>query len=315
MSIIVGEQSMRHAYGEALVEVGQENDRIVVLDADLANSTMTNIFRDKFANRFWNVGISEANLLGIAAGLALSNKIPFVSSYAIFAVGKAYDQIRNTIAYSSLNVKICATHGGLSAGLEGSSHQMLEDISIIRSIPNMHCIVPADAFETKAVIRTISKIDGPFYVRLPRMESPVIFDKNYKFQLGKSVCIHEGNDLCIIACGVMVASALSIAKKYLKKGISIRVINMSSIKPLDTYAIIKASLECGKIMTVEDHTVHGGLGSAVAEVVVKNNPVPMRFLGVQDRFGKSGHPYELFEKYGIDEKSIEAEILEFLKEK
>ncbi len=312
MSTIVGDRSMRLAYGEALVEVGQENDRIVVLDADLANSTMTGLFQEKYTNRFWDVGISEANLLGIAAGLAQSNKIPFVSSYAIFAVGKAYDQIRNTIAYSSLNVKICATHGGLSAGLEGSSHQMLEDISIVRAIPNMQCIVPADAYETKAVIRAISQIDGPFYVRLSRMTSPVIFDENYIFELGKSVCVHEGNDVCIIACGVMVATALSVAKKYLEKGISIRVINMSSIKPIDTHAIIKASLECGKIITVEDHTVIGGLGSAVAEVIIKNDPVPMRFLGVQDKFGKSGHPHELYKKYGIDEKSIELEVQDLL---
>lgn len=292
-------QATRDAYGEALVELGAQNKKIVVLDADLSKSTKTSDFAKVYPERFFNLGIAEQNLLGTAAGFAASGKIPFASSFAVFAVGRAYDQIRNSIAYPHLNVKIAATHAGITVGEDGGSHQMLEDLALMRALPGMTVIVPADGKETKQAVMAAAQYDGPVYIRLGRPKVPQLFDDNYHFQIGKSVLMADGDDVTLIATGIMVAKALEAKEILAKEGISAAVVNMSTIKPLDTEMIVKMAAKTGAIVTCEEHNIIGGLGSAVAETLAEQKPVPMERIGVNDTFGESGQPDQLLDKFGL----------------
>lgn len=294
----------RDAYGEALKELGKKNKDIVVLDADLSGSTKTAIFAKAYPDRFFNVGIAEQNLIGTAAGLATTGKIPFASTFAVFATGRAYEIIRNSVCYPELNVKIAATHAGLTVGEDGATHQALEDMSLMRSLPNMVVLNPADAVETKQCIYKAAEHQGPVYIRLGRSKVPVIFDENYKFEIGKGVELREGVDVTLIATGIMVSKALSAAEKLAKEGISTRVINMSTIKPIDEDIIIKAANETKGIVTIEEHNIIGGLGSAVAEVVSQWRPTYVERIGTMDVFGESGDGELLLEKYGLNEVNI-----------
>lgn len=299
-------KATREAYGNALAAVGAKNKNIVVLDADLSKSTKTNVFKEQFPDRFFNVGIAEQNLISVGAGLAAAGKIPFVSSFAMFATGRAFEQIRNAVCYPKLNVKVCATHAGITVGEDGATHQSLEDIACMRVLPNMTVVVPADEAETTSVIEWAANYQGPVYVRLGRAGVDDTTSAGYQFVPGKSQTLVEGSDLTIIACGALVGPAVEGAKELAQAGISARVINMASIKPIDKDAIVKAAQETGAILTAEEHNVVGGLGSAVAEVVVQEAPVPMAFVGVQDSFGESGTPKELMAKYGLTAKDIVA---------
>jgi transketolase len=296
-------KSMRDAYGECLADLGAE-ERIVVLDADLSTSTKTSKFAEKYPKRFFNVGCAEQDLIGTAAGLAYSGKIAFVSSYAIFATGRAWEQIRSIVAHDNLDVKIVVSHAGLSNGPDGASHQSLEDIALMRVIPNMKVIAPADAEETKQAIPAIIQNSGPFYLRLSRTETPVLFESSYQFRLGNGVTLREGSDLTIISTGTMISKALEAAENLNKERIDVRVIHIPTIKPLDMNIIIKAAKETGAIVTVEEHSIFGGLGSAVAETIVQNEIVPMEFVAVRDKFGQSGDTDELYELYGLTPKNI-----------
>ena len=299
-------KATREAYGNALAVIGAKNKNIVVLDADLSKSTKTNVFKEQFPDRFFNVGIAEQNLISVGAGLAAAGKIPFVSSFAMFATGRAFEQIRNAVCYPKLNVKVCATHAGITVGEDGATHQSLEDIACMRVLPNMTVVVPADEAETTSVIEWAANYQGPVYVRLGRAGVDDTTPAGYQFVPGKSQTLVEGADLTIIACGALVGPAVEGAKELAQAGISARVINMASIKPIDKDAIVKAAQETGAILTAEEHNVLGGLGSAVAEVVVQEAPVPMAFVGVQDSFGESGTPKELMAKYGLTAKDIVA---------
>ena len=295
----------REAYGKALAKLGKVNDKVVVLDADLSKSTKTADFKSEFPERFINMGIAEGNMMTVAAGLSTCGKVPFASTFAMFAAGRAFEQIRNSICYPRLNVKICATHAGLTVGEDGASHQAIEDISLMRSIPNMTVINPSDAVETEAAIKAISEMNGPCYVRLGRAAVNVINDRpEYKFEIGKGVTLKEGDDLTIIATGIMVDAALEASEVLKEEGINARVINIHTIKPIDSELIIKAAKETGAIVTAEEHNIIGGLGSAVAEVVTENYPVPVLKVGVKDTFGESGKPNQLLEKYGLTSKDI-----------
>ncbi|MGG7079026.1 transketolase family protein [Clostridium sardiniense] len=295
----------REAYGKALKDLASMNKNVVVLDADLSKSTKTADFKAVAPERFFNMGIAEANMMGVAAGMSTCGKIPYVSTFAMFAAGRAFEQIRNSICYPRLNVKVCATHAGLTVGEDGASHQAIEDLSLMRSIPNMTVINPADAVETDAVIKAIAEIDGPCYVRLGRAAVNVINDKDtYKFELGKGVTLKEGNDLTIVATGIMVDAALEAAEMLSKDGISARVINIHTIKPIDRELLVKAAKETGALVTAEEHSVIGGLGSAVSEVLTEEYPVPVLKVGVQDKFGESGKPNDLLEAYGLTAKDI-----------
>jgi transketolase len=292
-------KATREAYGEALREMGLENKNIVVLDADLSKSTKTNVFAKAFPERFFNVGIAEQNMMGTAAGLAAAGKIPFVSTFAMFAAGRAYEQVRNSICYPNLNVKIAATHAGLTVGEDGATHQAIEDISLMRAIPNMTVIVPADAMEARYAVAWAAEHKGPVYLRLGRMAVPDVFGDGYEFQHGKAVELANGSDVTIIACGVMVAPARRAADELIAAGFSARVLNMHTIKPIDKAAVIKAARDTGAVVTCEEHSIIGGLGSAVAEVLVENEPVPMERVGVLDVFGESGTPDALLAKYNL----------------
>ena len=306
----------RDAYGEALVELGLENDNIVVLDADLSKSTKTYDFGKKYPDRFINVGIAEQNLMGMAAGLSTAGKIPFASTFAMFATGRAFEVIRNSIGYPKLNVKICATHSGITVGEDGASHQALEDISCMRTIPNMTVIVPADGVETKAAIHAIANMKGPVYVRLGRLAVPTVNDEtSYQFEIGKGVTLKEGRDATIIATGLMVSEALEAAKELDANGISARVINIHTIKPIDKDIIIKAAKETGAIVTAEEHNIIGGLGSAVAEVISENCPVLLKRVGTMDTFGESGKPADLMKKYGLTKDNIVEAVTDIIKKK
>lgn len=294
----------RAAYGEALVELGAENPRIVVLDADLSKSTMTAKFGEKYPERFFNMGIAEQNLVGTAAGLAAGGMIPFASTFAVFASGRAFEQIRNAVAYPGLNVKIGASHAGLTVGEDGASHQAIEDIAIMRAIPKMTVIVPADATEAKKATKAAVAHNGPVYLRFGRLPVPVLFDEGYQFEIGKAAVLRDGKDVAIIACGVMVAEALKAAEELQAAGISARVVNMSTIKPLDEATVIDAARNCGAIVTAEEHNIVGGLGGAVAEVLAEKQPVPLQRVGVRDTFGESGTPDELLAKYGLTAAEI-----------
>ena len=287
----------RDAYGEALAELGAVNENIVVLEADLSKSTKTSDFKKVYPERFFNMGIAEQNMIGTAAGFAAAGKTPFASTFAVFAAGRAYDQIRNSIAYPNLNVKIAATHAGLTVGEDGGSHQMLEDIALMRALPNMTVIVPADGIETKQVIKAAAELEGPVYIRLGRPKVPVLFGDDYKFEIGKGVVLKEGTDVTLIGTGIMVSKAMEAAELLAAEGISAAVVNISTIKPLDAELIIAQAQKTGAVVTCEEHTICGGLGSAVAEVLVENCPVPMARVGVEDKFGESGLPDELLEKY------------------
>lgn len=297
-------KATREAYGEALKELGPINQDIVVLDADLSGSTKTALFGKEYPERFFNVGIAEQNLMGTAAGLAASGKIPFASTFAVFATGRAYEVIRNSIAYPQLNVKIAATHAGLTVGEDGATHQALEDIGLMRGLPDMVVLCPADAIEAKQCIYKAAEYEGPVYIRLGRSKVPVIFDESYNFQIGKGVQLKDGEDITIIATGVMVAKALEAAEELKKDNISARVINISTIKPIDKDIIIKAAQETKGIVTVEEHSIIGGLGSAVSEVISENHPTHMIRIGTMDTFGESGDGNELLEKYGLNVSNI-----------
>lgn len=296
----MSKQATREAYGLALKELAVLNDKVVVLDADLSKSTKTAEFKSVAEDRFFNMGIAEANMMGVAAGMSTCGKIPFVSTFAMFAAGRAFEQIRNSICYPRLNVKVCATHAGLTVGEDGASHQAIEDISLMRSIPNMTVINPSDGVEAIAAIKAVAEMNGPCYVRLGRSAVNIINDRpEYKFEIGKGVTLKEGNDVTLIATGIMVDAALEAAEILAKDGITARVINIHTIKPLDNELVLKAAKETGVIVTAEEHSIIGGLGSAVAEVVSEECPVPVLRVGVKDVFGESGKPDELLKAYGL----------------
>ena len=294
----------RASYGEALAELGGENENVVVLDADLSGATKTSVFAKKFPDRFFDVGIAEQDLMGTATGMATFGKIPYVSTFAVFAAGRAYDQVRNTIAHTNSNVKICATHAGITVGEDGATHQMLEDIGMMKAIPNMTVICPSDDTQTKWIIKEISKIDGPVYVRLSRLATPVIYEEDNQFEIGKGVQIGNGTDATIIATGVTVAEALKAQEILKGKGIDVRVVDMHTIKPIDKELIIKCAEETKKIITIEDHSTIGGLGSSVCDVLSENYPTKVEKMGINDKFGESGKAEELMRFYGIDAQAI-----------
>ena len=303
------EIATRQSYGEALIKLGYENENVVVLDADLSNATKTIKFAKEFPNRFFDIGIAEADMIGTAAGLATCGKIPFASTFAVFAAGRAYDQIRTSICYPKLNVKICATHAGVTVGEDGATHQMIEDLSLMRTLPNMKVFCPSDNIETKWIIEEISKIDGPCYVRLCRLATPVIYDENQKFEIGKMVQFGDGTDGTIFATGVAVSEALKAQEILIKKGKDVRVIDVHTIKPIDTEMIIKCAKETEKLVSVEDHNVIGGLGSAISEVLTANYPKKLERLGINDTFGVSGNAKELLHYFKIDCDAIVNEFL------
>ena len=309
------EIATRDAYGKALVKLGRINPDIVVLDADLSKSTKTIEFAKEFPERFFNMGIAEANMIGTAAGLATCGKIPFASTFAVFATGRVFDQIRMSVCYSKTNVKIGATHGGISVGEDGASHQSTEDISLMRALPNMTVIVPADGVETEKAVFASTEYYGPVYLRMGRSKVPVIFDEKYNFEIGKGVILVEGTDASIITCGLMVHESLEARRELLKKGIKVRVVNMSTIKPIDRALIVKCAKETGVIVSTEEHNIIGGLGSAVAEVLGEEYPVLMKRIGLGDKFGESGSPKELFEKYRLSAKYIVEAVQEITKRK
>lgn len=296
----------RDAYGDALVELGRENPDIVVLDADLSKSTKTNLFCKEFADRHFNMGIAEANMISTAAGLATCGKIPFASTFAVFASGRAWEQVRMSVCYPELNVKIVATHGGITVGEDGASHQANEDIAVMRALPNITVVVPADGIETKKAVRAIADYHGPVYMRLGRSGVPVVFDESYEFVLGRAVVMRPGDDVSIFACGIMVAEALEAAELLKAEGVSAEVVNVSTIKPLDVETILESVRKTGCAVSAEEHSIVGGLGSAVAEAIIDACPIPMERVGVPDTFTESGKPSELLKKYGMTPADIAA---------
>ncbi|HIT86061.1 MAG TPA: transketolase family protein [Candidatus Ornithomonoglobus intestinigallinarum] len=302
----MAKKATRESYGAALAEYGAD-PRIVVLDADLSKSTKTDVFKKKYPERFINMGIAEGNMMCVAAGLAACGKIAFASSFAMFAAGRAFEQVRNSIGYTKLNVKIGATHAGISVGEDGASHQCLEDIALMRSIPGMIVINPADDREAMAAVKAAIEHEGPVYMRFGRLAVDDVNDDDYKFELGKGVELREGNDAAIIATGLMVGEAVKAHDMLKAEGINARVINIHTIKPIDEEIIIKAAKETGAIVTAEEHYIMGGLGSAVSEVVCANAPAPVKIIGT-DRYGKSGKPQELFEEYGLTAENIVSKV-------
>ena len=303
----------RESYGNALVELGKVNDQVVVLDADLAGATKTGTFKKAFPERFFDCGIAECNMAGIAAGLATTGMIPFMSSFAMFAAGRAYEQIRNSIGYPHLNVKIGATHAGISVGEDGASHQCNEDIALMRTIPGMVVISPSDDVEARAAVKAAAEYVGPVYLRFGRLAAPVINDNpDYKFEIGKGIVLREGTDITLIATGLMVGYTLEAAEMLAKDGISAKVINIHTIKPLDTDLVVSAAKETGKVVTVEEHSVIGGLGGAVCEALSEQCPVPVKRIGVNDEYGQSGPAVELLHQYKLDAEGIYGQIKEFL---
>lgn len=295
----------REAYGKSLAKLATENENVVVLDADLSKSTKTADFKAVAPERFINMGIAEGNMMSVAAGMSTCGKIPFVSTFAMFAAGRAFEQIRNSIGYPHLNVKICATHAGLTVGEDGASHQAIEDLALMRSIPGMTVICPSDDIETEAVIKAVAKMEGPCYVRLGRSAVNTVNDNaEYNFEIGKAVTLREGKDATIVATGIMVDAALDAYNTLAEEGIKVRVLNIHTIKPIDREALEKAARETGVIVTAEEHNVIGGLGSAVSEVITETHPVPVLKVGVKDTFGESGKPNELLVKYGLTASDI-----------
>ena len=297
--------AMRDAYGEALLELGAANKDVVVVGADTTSSLKSGVFATKFPERFFNVGIAEQNLVSIAAGLALAGKVAYVGTYAIFVPGKSVDQIRNNIAYPNLNVKIVCSHGGISVGPDGASHQQLEDIAIMRAIPRMRVIVPADAPSTKGTIKAIADISGPFYVRLTRPSTPIVYEGGFEYRFGEANVLRDGSDVAVFACGIMVPEALKAAEALSARGISAEVKDLHTIKPIDVATVTKFAQKCGRVVTAEEHNILGGMGSAVAEVLAENMPAPMKRVGVMDTFGESGDAGELLKKYGLTAGDIE----------
>ncbi|WP_298698484.1 transketolase family protein [uncultured Veillonella sp.] len=303
----------RDSYGNALVELGKEHDDLIVLDADLAGATKTGMFKKAFPERHWDIGIAEANMTGIAAGVAACGKVPFISSFAMFAAGRAYEQVRNAIGYPHLNVKIGATHAGISVGEDGATHQCLEDIGLMREIPGMVVINPSDDVEARAAVQAAYEHQGPVYMRFGRLAVPVINDRpDYQFELGKGVVLREGKDLTIIATGLPVSNCLEAAEKLAADGIDAKVINIHTIKPLDEELVVAAAKETGRVVTVEEHSVIGGLGSAVCDVLSEKAPTRVMKIGINDTYGESGPALELIAKYGLDTESIYQKIKAFV---
>ena len=297
-------KATRQSYGEALLELGKENENVVVLDADLAEATKTGIFAKEFPNRFFDMGISEQDMISTAAGFSTCGKIPYASTFAVFAAGRAFDQIRNSVAYPKLNVKICATHSGITVGEDGATHQMIEDIALMRTMPNIKVMSTSDDTQTKWAVKEISKIDGPVYLRLSRLNTPIIYDENQKFEFGKAIQTGEGTDACIFATGVTVSEAIKAKEELEKQNINIRVVDFHTIKPIDEEIIIKNAKETKRLISIEDHNVIGGLGSAIAEVLTEKYPVKLERMGINDCFGKSGKAEELMKYFKIDKQAI-----------
>ena len=294
----------RQSYGEALAELGEKNENIVVFDSDLSGATKTSIFAKKFPERFFDMGIAEQDMMSTAAGMSTFGKIPYASTFAVFAAGRAYDQIRNSICYPKMNVKICATHSGVTVGEDGATHQMLEDLGLMRGLPNMTVLCTSDDTETRWAVEEISKIQGPVYVRLCRLATPVIYDENQKFEIGKAIQIGEGTDATVFATGVVVSEAIKAKEELEKQGINIRVVDVHTIKPIDKEMIIKCAKETKKLISIEDHSIINGLGTAIADVLTEEYPSKLIKLGVKDKFGKSGKATELLEHYGLTAKHI-----------
>lgn len=312
---VFGSKATRFGFGEGLVELGKKDNKIFVLGADTVSSVAINGFQKEFPDRFANVGIAETNLLGVAAGLSIAGFIPFVSTYGVFASGRPWEQIRTTICYSKLNVKIGGSHSGLMVGPDGATHQALEEISIMRCLPNMTVLVPCDLVETKKATMASAYYNGPVYIRYGRENVPIITEDKTPFEIGKAIKMRDGKDVCIMACGSMVYESLMAAELLEKEGIKARVLNIHTIKPIDKQAIIEAANDCGAIVTAEEHQIFGGFGSAVAEVVVANKPVPMEFVGINDTFGESGKPADLIVKYGLKDINIVEAVRKVLKRK
>lgn len=312
---VIEKKPTRIGYGEGLLELGKRNTNVVALGADITSSTNVNMFKDAFPERFFSVGIAEQDMIGTAAGLSLVGKIPFACTYGVFASGRCWDQIRTTVCYSNLNVKIGGAHGGISVGPDGATHQALEEISIMRCLPNMTVVVPCDAIETKKATIAVGETYGPAYIRFGREAVPIVTEESTPFTLGKANIVKNGNDVTVIACGVMVYESLIAAEKLEKEGISVRVVNLHTIKPMDEETVIKAAKETGAVVTAEEHQIYGGLGSAVAEVIARNHPVPIEMIAVMDRFGESGAPEELMEEFGLTNKEVYAAIKKVLTRK
>ncbi|MBE6734078.1 MAG: transketolase family protein [Ruminococcaceae bacterium] len=309
-------KATRESFGEALCELAKENDKILVLDADLAGATKTSIFQKAFPERFFDCGIAEGNMMSIAAGLSTCGKIPVAASFAMFATGRAYEQIRNSIGYPNLNVKIAGSHAGISTGEDGATHQCLEDVALMRTIPGMTVICPADHYEMKAATKAAIELEGPVYIRLGRLAIDSFNDpETYEFELGKGITLHEGSDITVIATGLVVNEARKAVETLEKEGVNVRLINIHTIKPIDREIVIKAAQETGRIITIEEHNVIGGLGDAVCDVVTSECPVPVRKVGVYDRFGYSGPAWELLEKFGLTETGIAQVIREEMAKK
>ncbi len=294
----------RQSYGEALAELGEKNENVVVFDSDLSGATKTSIFAKKFPERFFDMGIAEQDMMSTAAGMSTFGKIPYASTFAVFAAGRAYDQIRNSICYPKMNVKICATHSGVTVGEDGATHQMLEDLGLMRGLPNMTVLCTSDDTETRWAVEEISKIQGPVYVRLCRLATPVIYDENQKFEIGKAIQIGEGTDATIFATGVVVSEAIKAKEELEKQGINIRVVDVHTIKPIDKEMIVKCAKETKKLISIEDHSIINGLGTAIADVLTEEYPCKLIKLGVKDEFGRSGKATELLEHYGLTAKHI-----------
>ena len=302
-------KATRESYGEKLAELGEKNKEIVVLDADLSGATKTSIFAKKFPERFFDMGISEQDMMSTAAGLATFGKIPYASSFAMFAVGRAYDQIRNSIAYPKLNVKICASHAGITVGEDGATHQMIEDLGLMRGVPNMSVMCTSDDAQTKWAVEEISKINGPVYLRLCRYATPLIYENSKEFEFGKGVQIGEGTDATVFATGVTVSEGVKAKEELEKQGINIRVVDMHTIKPIDEELIIKCAKETKKLISIEDHNIIGGLGSAISEVLTEKYPAKLIRMGIKDRFGKSGSAKELLEHFKLTAEAIIKNII------
>ena len=293
----------REAYGKALVELGAENEKIVVLDADLAGATMTKYFKEAYPERFFDMGIAEANMVNVAAGMSTMGLVPFCSTFAMFGAGRAYEQVRNSIAYPKFNVKLCMSHAGVSVGEDGGSHQCIEDLALMRVIPGMTVVVPADASEAKKAVAALAEFDGPAYLRLARLATPV-FEEDYPFELGKANVLRDGSDVAIFACGLMVSEALEAAKLLEADGVSAAVINVHTIKPIDAQCVMDYAQKCGKVVTVEEHSVIGGLGDAVADVLMGKGNCKFHKIGVQDQFGQSGKAADVLKEYGLTAPQI-----------
>lgn len=306
-------KSLRVAYGEALIDLGAENEKVVVLDADLAHATMTNMFAEKYPDRFYNMGIAEANMVCAAAGFAHAGYVPFVSTFALFGAGRAYEQIRNSISYVNANVKFGLSHSGLCVGEDGGSHQSIEDIALMRVLPGMTIFVPCDPIETKKAVKAAAEIDGPVYIRVARPVCDCVTQEDTPFVPGKANVMREGSDVAIFATGLMVPQALKAAEQLAEKGVKAAVVNVHTIKPLDSECVLEMAKKCGAIVTAEEHSIIGGLGSAVAEVLAGHNDVKFARVGVQDKFGKSGKPDDLFKAYGLTAENIAAQCAALLK--